>query len=240
MTQPALTFTGINKSFSGGTRALRNISISLCPGERILLVGDNGSGKSTLLRIAAGLVLPTKGQREFYRSGEPRNPEIRYFGAKTGLYESLSVRENLNFYCTVLNSSCSPMSDGLLSLLEQWRLREVADRKVGELSEGTKARVALALLFMGSADLLLLDEPDNKLDLHSLAALQVALANIPRNCTTIVTSHKFDLYSSWADRVIHLDQGRIKLDTGSKLAERQISDSSIARALESYTNHSAS
>ena len=103
---PALVARGLGKSFGRGTgavKALHGISMTVRPGSLVALVGPDGAGKTTLLRLIAGLMTPDEGQLEVLGLDVVREPQkvedrIGYMPQKFGLYEDLTVEENLDLY----------------------------------------------------------------------------------------------------------------------------------------------
>lgn len=158
---------GVGQVFEGRT-VLDNLTCRVQGGQVTAVAGANGSGKSTLLRLAARLMLPTRGRVETLHEGTAvcgaayramlgmATPEME-------LYMRLTVRENLTF---LLGVRGAPHEEAVLhDLLERVGLSpEVLSRPAGQLSTGMRQRVRLAALFGSDADVWLLDEPGLALD----------------------------------------------------------------------------
>lgn len=148
----------------GRTVALRGIDLSFEPGV-VGMFGPNGSGKSTLLRTFAGLLKPVSGRMMF--EGAPVRPSdeewrrrLGYAGHQPGLYEELTVLENLELFAR-LNGA----PDGAVpKVLEQIGLHERARDRVSSLSAGLQRRVGVARAMVHEPQILLLDEPYANLD----------------------------------------------------------------------------
>ncbi|AJC72109.1 multidrug ABC transporter ATP-binding protein [Thermococcus guaymasensis DSM 11113] len=148
-----------------GTEVLRGISLTVKPGEIHAYLGHNGAGKTTTFRLVLGLLVPDSGRVEVLGVNPLKSPEVR---AKIGylpeydlLYPNLSVRDNLRRYA-LLKGVYDERE--LRELLEFFELEEYAKKKVSALSSGTQRRVVMARAFLGSPEVLILDEPTRGLD----------------------------------------------------------------------------
>ena len=205
---PHLTVHRLEKRF-GPVQALRGVSLSVPPGERLLLTGPNGSGKSTFLRIVAGLIRPSRGQLRFRNNPVRALPPAHsgYLGHGLQLFGALTVRENLALFATLRGFTGS-----FEELLARWQLQDFAERRLKSLSRGLQARVGLARACLGAPEILLLDEPSANLDLQSVQTLQRFLSEpLPdgRRQTVLVASHDLGHFESWADRVVVLERGQL-------------------------------
>lgn len=137
----------------GATVALRAASVTILPGDRILLIGANGAGKSTLLRIAAGVMRPSRGVvRGAAREGG-------FLGHRSSLYLPLTVRQNLTFFLAL-----EGIPAAVERVAEAWGLSKYLEVRVAELSRGVLMRAALARVFGLGRAALFLDEPTTALD----------------------------------------------------------------------------
>lgn len=141
----------------GGVTVLQGLSLSLSPGQALILRGPNGSGKTTLLRTLAGLQPAAGGSFDL-------PPEsVAYAAHANGLKSTLTVSENLHFWAEI---SGGPDIDAALQALD---LEALARRRAGELSAGQKRRLGLARLLVTGRPVWLLDEPTVSLDVASVA-----------------------------------------------------------------------
>jgi heme exporter protein A len=186
--------------------ALRNVSLRVEDGERVLLLGPNGAGKSTLLRACAGLVRPAQGS--ILIRGLPSRKARGLLGVvahTTYLYDELTGLENLRLYGE-LYGVANP-DQRALELLERVGLRRAANSPVGHLSRGQQQRVSIARAFLHEPPIVLLDEPDTSLDLDAFELL-AELAGAGQR-TVLMASHDVAAGLRLASRVLVLAGGRI-------------------------------
>lgn len=151
----------------GGRSIIRDVTISVLPGQMVGLVGANGGGKTTTLRMLAGLLRPDSGSGavlgdDVYRPSPARRHRIGYMGQRLSLYPDLSVSENLRFYGAAHGLADS--AQRIASIVEQYELAKVYRQPFGHLSGGWARRVQFAATMLHSPPLLLLDEPTAGLD----------------------------------------------------------------------------
>ncbi len=166
----------------GGRSLFRDFSLSIERGELVQLAGENGTGKTTLLRYLAGLSSHS-GAGELVRS----ECSQLYLGHKPAVKTLLSPRENLQWYCQGFGFSEEKI-DSALELVGLYGYEEVASRT---LSAGQLRRVALARVFLGDADLYLLDEPFTSIDARGVALLSAHLSErVNAGAAVVCTSHQ--------------------------------------------------
>jgi ABC-2 type transport system ATP-binding protein len=164
---------GLRKNFEapGGGRlqAVNDVSMAIRTGELTALVGPDGAGKTTLLRMMAGLLKPDAGRLQVLGTDVALNPQavqdrIGYMPQRFGLYEDLSVQENLNLYADLHGVPPAERSRRFARMLEMTDLVRFTARPAGKLSGGMKQKLGLACTLVRSPDLLLLDEPSVGVD----------------------------------------------------------------------------
>ncbi|GAB2867118.1 hypothetical protein GCM10027277_40100 [Pseudoduganella ginsengisoli] len=168
-TLPALQGDNLHKAFDprhGGpiAHALRGVSLSVAPGALTALVGPDGAGKTTLLRMAAGLLTPDQGTLAVLGIDAAKDPQqiqerIGYMPQRFGLYEDLSVQENLDLYADLHGVPPDARRERYAQLLHMTDLQRFTDRPAGKLSGGMKQKLGLACTLVRAPELLLLDEP---------------------------------------------------------------------------------
>ncbi|HEV2735388.1 MAG TPA: ABC-F family ATP-binding cassette domain-containing protein [Longimicrobiaceae bacterium] len=202
-----LNLHGVSKRY--GDRVLvRDFSTILQAGERIGIIGPNGAGKTTLLRIIMGLEAPDSGEVE-----TGKNTRIAYFDQR---------REDLDPAATVYESVGSQdwvtvggKRTHLRSYLETFLFSPAQQRQVvRSLSGGERNRVLLARLLLQDANLLVLDEPTNDLDLVTLQVLESVLADYP-GCVLLVTHDRFFLDKVATGLIAFEGEGRLRRHAGS-------------------------
>ena len=170
MTKPVLAVeaAGLTKVFSGrGSRdvtALNALDLSLREGELTALVGPDGAGKTTLLRMICGLMMPTGGSLQVVGLDVTKEPErvqreLGYMPQRFGLYEDLTVQENMTLYADLHGIPAAMRAERFRHLLQMTGLSEFCGRLAGNLSGGMKQKLGLACTLVRSPRLLLLDEP---------------------------------------------------------------------------------
>jgi len=221
MTQePALWAKGIHKRFvvkkTGKTvNALTDVSLAIRPGELSALVGPDGAGKTTLLRLAAGLLDADAGELTVLGLSAPRQAQaiqdrISYMPQRFGLYEDLSVQENLDLYADMHGVARADRRERYARLLAMTDLGPFTSRLVGQLSGGMKQKLGLACTLVGSPELLLLDEPTVGVDPVSRQELWVILDQLvaDEHLTVLVSTSYLDEAERCA-RVFILHQGKV-------------------------------
>jgi ABC-2 type transport system ATP-binding protein len=204
----ALETSGLGKRY-GRTWALRDCSLTLPAGRVAGLVGPNGAGKTTLLHLAVGLLRPDAGSVRVL-DGAPREmlPRVGFVAQDAPLYR--------DFHAADLITMGRKLNDRWDSDFARQRLEHLRiplDRKVGKLSGGQRAQVALALALAKQPDLLLLDEPVASLDpLARREFLQVLMGGVAENGTTVLlSSHLVADLERVCDYLIVLNESRVQV-----------------------------
>ncbi|KAF1042801.1 ATP-binding cassette domain-containing protein [Xylophilus sp.] len=147
-----------------GAAALAGVDVQAAHGALTALVGPDGAGKTTFLRLVAGLMRPSEGSLRVLGLDVARQPQavqdrIGYMPQRFGLYEDLSVQENLDLYADLHGVPRPARRERFAQLLEMTDLARFAARPAGKLSGGMKQKLGLACTLVRSPELLLLDEP---------------------------------------------------------------------------------
>lgn len=165
MSEAVVTIQNLSKVFaSGRPPAVDAVSAVFPKGEIIGLAGPDGAGKTTLLRLIAGLLLPTKGTITVAGYDTVKNPEpihalTGYMPQRFGLYEDLTVMQNLVLYAGLRGVVGEEREKTFQKLLQFTDLAPFTDRLAGQLSGGMKQKLGLACALVKKPSLLLLDEP---------------------------------------------------------------------------------
>lgn len=209
---PALRADGLGKRY-GHTWGLRECTFEVPPGSIVGLVGPNGAGKTTLLALTVGLLNPTEGQvavgGERSRANSARTlARVSYLAQDHPLYRGFTVAEMLHF-----GRSLNPGWDGRLAAERMAALGIPLKRKIGSLSGGQHAQVALTIALAKRASVLLLDEPVASLD--PLARLDfmrdVLAASAESGLTVVIASHVIAELERFCDWLLVLNGGRLQL-----------------------------
>lgn len=214
----AVSFEGVTKRFSLGRRdilALDDVSVHVPRGSVTALVGPDGAGKTTLLRLAAGLLKPAAGRMSVLGHDPAADPlavqkRIGYMPQRFGLYEDLSVEENLNLYADLLGVSHKDRADRYPALMHMTGLGPFTKRLAGRLSGGMKQKLGLACVLIRVPPLLLLDEPTVGVDPLSRRELwQIVFSQVKEMGMTVVLSTAYLDEAERCDHVVMLHEGRV-------------------------------
>ena len=150
--------------------AINNISFNTKKGDIVGLIGPDGAGKTTLIRLLIGLLKPTSGSIEILGLSPIDNVNelhkvVGYMPQKFGLYEDLTVQENLELYANLKGLSEEEKEEYFKIMLSFTNLKTFTDRLAGRLSGGMKQKLGLACSLLGNPQFLLLDEPGVGVDL---------------------------------------------------------------------------
>ncbi len=165
---PAIVLSGLGKRF-GGLHAVEGLSLAVHPGEIFGLVGPDGAGKTTTMRMLAGVLSPDEGSATVAGFDVARDPEgakhhLSYMSQRFGLYEDLTVDENIQFYADLFGMSRKQRERDAGELLAAAGLSEFRRRLAGNLSGGMKQKLGLVCALIHTPQVLLLDEPTNGVD----------------------------------------------------------------------------
>jgi ABC-2 type transport system ATP-binding protein len=218
MSVPAIAIQNLTKIFPVPFKrervtAVRDLSLSVEPGQVYGLLGPNGSGKSTTMKIVLGLVTPTSGRTEIFgrdsRLVESREavgflPENPYF------YKFLTGLETLRFFGKLCGISGRALEDRARELLKRVGLEDAADRRIGGYSKGMLQRIGLAQALVQQPQLLVLDEPTAGVDPAGSREIRDLILDFKhRGLTVLLCSHLLSQVQEICDRVGILHQGRL-------------------------------
>jgi ABC-2 type transport system ATP-binding protein len=213
---PAIEIRNLVKRFApSGVNALDDISTVVEPGTITGLVGPDGAGKTTLLRMMAGLLTPTAGEVRVL-GFDPLNQSVTvremigYMPQQFGLYEDLTVLENLNLYAALRNVTGVGRDQSFERLLAFTDLAHFTDRNAGKLSGGMKQKLGLACTLLGSPKVLLLDEPGVGVDPISRRELWKMVRELAHGGIAVVWSTSYLDEAELCDDVRLMSHGRIK------------------------------
>lgn len=205
----------VRKIFPHSTKpALENVSAALRPGRITGLVGPDGAGKTTLIRLIAGLLEPTSGavsvdNLDPIRDADKLRTVIGYMPQKFGLYEDLSVVENLEFHADLRGLTGEERVATFKRLLEFTDLARFTTRLAGKLSGGMKQKLGLACALLGRPRLLLLDEPSVGVDPISRRELWKMVHELVGQGLTVVWSTAYLDEAELCAEVLLMNDGQL-------------------------------
>ncbi len=213
----------LSKTFKGTIEpVLNNINLTLKKGEMAALIGPDGAGKTTFLRVLCGLLVPDKGKiliNSSFKGHENVKKSIGYMPQKFGLYEDLTVIENLKLFIT-LNGAKE--KEGLIdTLLEFAGLIDFKKRLAGNLSGGMKQKLGLCCTLITKPEILLLDEPSVGVDpVSRLELMEIVRKLVAENGISVIWSTSYLDEAENFERVFLLSCGK-KIYDGNPLDAAQ-------------------
>lgn len=214
MPVPIVQIEHVEKRFQTGQPALQDISAEFASGQVAGLVGPDGAGKTTLMRLLAGLLVPTSGQVRVNQLDPVHDSSrlkefIGYMPQRFGLYEDLSVQENLDLHADLRGVTGSDRQHSLERLLKLTDLHRFTSRLAGRLSGGMKQKLGLACALLGRPRLLLLDEPGVGVDPISRRELWRMVHELVKEGLTVVWSTAYLDEAELCGRVLLLNEGKL-------------------------------
>ncbi len=225
-----IEISSLNKRF-GKLTVLDGLDLTIDSGGIFAILGPNGSGKTTLIKSILGMVIPDKGEIKIdgtsvLRKWKYRN-EINYLPQIANFPANLSVNELIKM---VKNLRPKQANDKVL--IERFALESFLDKKLGNLSGGTKQKVNLVLTFMFESDLIILDEPTTGLDPISLIQLkEIIHEEKEKGKTILITTHIMSFVEEIADEIVFLLDGEIYFKGSSKELKQRTGQIDLEHAI---------
>ena len=212
----AVEIRGVVKRFAD-VEALKGVSADIEAGRLTGLVGPDGAGKTTLIRLMAALMKPSEGTirvagSDVVGAAATVHSETGYMPQRFGLYEELTVMENLKLYAKLRSLRSDGLDSTFNELLHFTRLEPFADRRAGKLSGGMKQKLGLACALMARPNVLLLDEPSVGVDPVSRQDLWRMVQALAHDGMAVVWSTAYLDEAERCDSVLLLNDGRVEFD----------------------------
>jgi ABC-2 type transport system ATP-binding protein len=218
----------------GARIAVRDLTFEVGRSEIVALLGPNGAGKTTTLRMLAGLIAPSSGSiaidgvRLSRATGAAIRRRIGFLTEAPGLWERLTVRENLRIYGRLYGLADAERR--IDQVLDVFALADRASTPAGELSKGTKQKAALARTLLHDPPVLLLDEPTSGLDPEVTRSVRLLLEERrAAGCSILVSTHNLDEAERLSDRVAFLHERLVAIDRPGRLRRRLTTGRVIVR-----------
>ena len=208
----AIEARGLVKDYPG-VRALDGVDIHVERGEIVGLLGPNGAGKTTLLRILTGGLAPTEGSAliegmDVITQSLDVRRTVGYLPESAPLYPEMTPRQYLRFMAAVRRTTAEEEARAV----DRCGIGGVLDRPIGHLSKGFRQRVGLAQAILHWPTTLVLDEPTSGLDPNQIFEIRDLIREIGEERTVILSSHILSEVEATCDRVVIIDQGRIRVE----------------------------
>ncbi len=225
-----ITIKNLHKKF-GKLTVLDGLDLEINKGGIFAILGPNGSGKTTLIKSLLGMVIPNKGEIEVdgksvlrkwnYRNDINYLPQIANFPANLSVIELIKMVKNLR-----------PKAPNEKELIDLFGLKEFLNKKLGNLSGGTKQKVNLVLTFMFDSNLIILDEPTTGLDPIALIHLKDLIKKEKENGKTIlITTHIMSVVEELADEIVFLLDGKIYFKGSVDKLKEQTNQTNLEHAI---------
>ena len=201
----------LRKSFQRRT-VVQDLCLDAADGAITGLLGSNGAGKSTTLRMICGVLDPESGsiQVDDARAAQKRQSRLGALLDHNGLYARLTVRENLAYFGRLRGLPPESLPARIDDTLAMLGLASIADRRTAGFSQGEHMKTALARAILHEPQNIVLDEPTNGLDVHSVRSLRDVLVRL-RNAGKCIlfSSHDLEEVRMLCDRVFIISAGRL-------------------------------
>ena len=225
-----IEFKNLHKRF-GKLVVLDGLNLEISKGGIFAILGPNGSGKTTLIKCLLGMVIPNKGDIIFdnnsvlgkwaYRNNLNYLPQIANFPPNLSVMELINMVKNLR-----------PKASNSDELIELFGLKTSLDKKLGNLSGGTKQKVNIVLAFMFDSDLIVLDEPTNGLDPIALIHLkEIIQKEKEKGKTILITTHIMSFVDEVADEIVFLLDGKIYFKGTVDALKKQTNNDNLEHAI---------
>jgi Cu-processing system ATP-binding protein len=225
-----IEFKNIHKRF-GKLTVLDGLDLEIKNGGIFAILGPNGSGKTTLIKCLLGMVIPNKGEINFegstvlgkwnYRNNLNYLPQIANFPPNLTVQELINMVKNLR-----------PKVSAELELIDKFGLKDFLNKKLGNLSGGTKQKVNIVLTFMFDSDLIILDEPTTGLDpislIHLKELIQIEKA---KGKTILITTHIMSFVNEVANEIVFLLDGKIYFKGSIEALKEQTNNNNLEHAI---------
>ena len=225
-----IAINNLHKKF-GKLSVLDGLDLEITKGGIFAVLGPNGSGKTTLIKCILGMVIPNKGTISYnnenvlkkweYRNNLNYLPQIANFPSNLSVIELIKMVKNLR-----------PKESNEQELIDLFGLTQFLNKKLGNLSGGTKQKVNLVLTFMFDSDLIILDEPTTGLDPIALIHLKELIKKEKtKGKTILITTHIMSFVDEMADEIVFLLDGKIYFKGSIDALKEQTNNTNLEHAI---------
>ncbi len=220
--EPIIETRGLTRRF-GSLTAVDRLDLTVARGEIFGLVGPDGAGKTTTLRMLCGLMSPTEGSatvagHDVEKESQAVKDQIGYMAQRFGLYQDLTVEENMVFYADLFGIAAGERDSRTARLLRMTRMEPFRARQGKQLSGGMKQKLALMCTLLHRPQILFLDEPTNGVDPVSRRDFWTILYQLLKEGITIVMATAYLDEAERCNRVGFMNRGKlIRCDAPERL-----------------------
>lgn len=212
----SISVNNISKRFADQW-AVDGISFTIHSGEIVGFIGPNGAGKSTTMKIITGYLPPTSGEVKINNlSSLEHSKEIKkiigYLPENNPLYVEMYVKEYLTYAAGLYGIKGKEAVRKVDEIIELVGLSDEQHKKIGKLSKGYKQRVGLSQALIHDPEVLILDEPTSGLDPNQIIEIRKLISKVGKEKTVLLSTHIMQEVEAICDRVIIIDNGKIKAD----------------------------
>ncbi len=209
-------FENVSKRY-GVHQALDQVHFQVKKGQVLGLLGQNGAGKTTAMNIMTGCLAPTKGRvliggYDVLLQQRSAKRLIGYLPEAAPLYDEMTVYSYLRFACELKEVEKKHIKAHVEQVAEKCGLKDVLQRKTGNLSKGYRQRVGMAQALCGTPDVIILDEPTAGLDPRQASEMRQLIGQLKEEHTVIFSSHILSEVQQVCDRVLILHHGKVLCD----------------------------
>lgn len=220
-----ITIENLTKYY-GKNLAVNNISFTINDNEILGFLGPNGAGKSTTMNMIAGYLPMTKGKVTICGNDISKKPMdakkcTGYLPEIPPVYPDMKVKEYLKFCAGLKKIPSSKRAEQITYVMDKFKITDVSDRLIKNLSKGYKQRVGFAQALLGNPKFLILDEPTVGLDPKQVSEVREIIRELKKEHSVIFSSHILSEVSAICDRVVIINKGEIKaIDTIENLENK--------------------
>lgn len=209
-----LEVNNLSKEYTGGVRAVDDLSFTVEVGHVYGFLGANGAGKTTTMNMITGALAPTLGQiivcgHDMATDAEKAKAKIGYLPENPPLYPELTVYEYLSFIAQVKKIARSERIFAIKSVMHDVGISKSANKLISTLSKGYKQRVGIAQAMLGDPEILILDEPTVGLDPKQVVEIRTLISKLGNDRTVILSSHILSEVAEICDRLIIISNGKL-------------------------------
>ena len=215
--EDVLKIRNLTKKFEDGKISIDNLNINFYKDEIFALLGHNGAGKTTLISTLTGLYEATEGNAFYDGDDILSGNNMDKFRLKVGicpqhdvLFEDLTIKEHLNMFSIFKGVPSDHIDEEVNKSLKDFKLEEIKDITVSDLSAGQKRQLSIAIALIGGSKVIFLDEPSSGMDVSSRRNLWEILKRQSENKIIILTTHYMEEASVLGNRIGIINKGKMK------------------------------